>query len=331
MLLRTFVLLVGLSGPLGAVVIGYDATNSGTFGDPNSSTYVVTSSTVADGVNLSGVVEISSGVGTCSGALLSDHVSILTAAHCLFPQGGSGMLPSSVQVYFNYPGCGGGFPYCGGTYNVTDPANMFLDPTWISSGENLGDGNDLAVIRLSSPAPAFAAVYSLFGGNSIDLSTPIEVAGAGESGKGQIDGAAYPAGNSGDPIRQGESNYIGTCASGPVTIIGCASGYALIAQFYAGSPLNNQVAIAPGDSGGPSFYNGELIGVHQFYACDTSNCSITDANSYWGDTYAGGLNATWIESVEANSIPEPGSMLLMAVGLGAIVLRRQRIGANRPR
>jgi hypothetical protein len=312
---------MSLGGSLQAIPIGYNSPGSGTFGDPNSSTYTVSYNTVADGVNLSGVVEISSPVGTCTGELLSDGVSILTAAHCLLPQDSTtGVLPSSVQVYFNYPGCSD-YPYCGVENNVPT-SNMFLDPTWIADGENLAEGNDLAVLRLTAPAPAFATGYTLFTGdvNSIDLSTPIELAGVGDSGAGQIDGTDYPYG---PYIRQGESNYIGTCASNPVLGSDCTDANNLIAQFYAGSPLSNQVEIAGGDSGGPSFYNGQLIGVHEFTDCALSSCPIDSPSSYWGDTYVGGSNAAWIESVEA-SVPEPATFTLLALGFGGLLFIRRR-------
>ncbi len=293
MLLRTITILLMLSAPSSAIVIGYNSAGSGLFGDPNSPTYTVGPTTVADGVNLSGVVR-SSGVGTCTGVLLGDDQSILTAAHCLLPSFGSGMLPSDVQVFFNYPGCTD-YPFCNGTYHVTDPADMFIDPTWVSDGEALGLGNDLAVLRLSTPAPAFATVYSLFTGTTADvLNTPVEVVGVGESGKGEIDAADYPAGNQ---MRQGESEFIGTCTSSPILVVGCTSPDNLLAAFSPGSPLNNQVEIAPGDSGGPTFDNGQVVGIHEFISCvNTSVCGITDPDTTWSDTFVGGSSAAWMQS-----------------------------------
>jgi hypothetical protein len=324
MLSRICVLLLALSAPAAAIVIGYNATDSGTFGDPNSSTYTVscptaTTCTEADGVNLSGVVELSNtNEGTCTGELLSDGVSILTAAHCVTP----GLLET---VYFNFPGCSN-FPYCGDPYYVSSVADFFVDPSYTGV---IGAGNDLAVIQLSSPAPAFATRYSLFTGNvnSIDLDTPIELAGAGISGQGEQNITDYP---DGPYIRQGENNYIGTCNE---FIAGCSQNV-LLAEFYADSPLNNQVEIAGGDSGGPSFYDGQLIGVHEFTDCaPTSNegvCSITppdDGYSVFGDTYVGGSNAAWIESVEV-ATPEPASAALLAIGIAAgLWIRRRRARA----
>ena len=103
--------LVSLSScPLRAIVIAS--------GDPNSSPVVVGYNQVVNGVNLNGVVEVvtSDGIG-CSGSLLSDGYSILTAGHCVTTSYGSS-VPSSVTVYF--PGSGG---------PVTDTATTYyVDP-----------------------------------------------------------------------------------------------------------------------------------------------------------------------------------------------------------
>jgi hypothetical protein len=194
----------------------------------------------------------------------------------------------------------------------------------VSDGEALGLGNDLAVLRLSTPAPAFANVYSLFTGTTSDLTaanTPVEVVGVGQSGKGQIDAADYPAGNQ---MRQGESEFVGTCPSSPIPVPDCTSPDNLVAEFYAASPLNNQVEIAPGDSGGPTFDNGQIAGIHEFISCVNTNvCGITDPDTLWSDTFVGGSNATWIESVEA-TVPEPSAAILLAAGLAGILLLRRR-------
>jgi hypothetical protein len=300
--------------------VGYNPVGSGTFGNPNSSAYEVSFNQVANGVNLNGevMIEVFNGSfgATCTGSLLSDGVSILTAAHCLDPLAGP---PSLVQVYFDQGGdCGW---YCG-AYDVTNPADIFVDSGYISDDGALGAGNDLAVIRLGKQAPASATRYSLFTGNanSIDTSTPIEVAGVGESGQGSIEGGAYPAGT----MRQGELQYAGNCGETAVQATGACitnTGSVLVSPFNPDSTLPNQVAIAPGDSGGGSFYNGQLVGVHEYVACN-SNCSIT-GGYYSGDTFAGGANAAWIESVEADA-PEPGGAGLLALGLALGWLMRRR-------
>jgi len=326
-LLRILTLFAGLSSPLAAVVIGYDTPGSGTFGDPNSSTYAVVYNTPADvgGINLNGVVEISSGVGTCSGVLLDDNQSILTAAHCIDPNyvpNFSTFLPSSVSVYFSYPNCaaipGAVYPYCGMPQGilVSSVSDFFIDPGWHADGGQIAEGNDLAVLRLPSAAPAFASGYQLFNGGAIDPNNPIDVVGAGIGGKGAIDPTNYPAGA---VMRQGESNYLATCN---LIFPGQCSSDVLLAAFYASATVSNQVEIAGGDSGGPSFYNGQLVGIHEFGDCDPSDCEINSATtSLWGDTYVGGANALWIESTET---PEPAPAVVLAIGLAGILLAGRR-------
>ncbi len=333
MRMRTLVLLIGLAAPSSAVVIGA--------GDPQSSSIIVTSTTTADGVALNGEVWIEFPNGSCSGSLLSDGTSILTAAHCVDPPvdadaPGSGLLGivSSAAVTFNtgVGGCGIEINhstlttnYCYPPYIVTDVADFFVDPNYIATGGDYLDGDDLAVIQLSSPAPAGITGYSLFSGNETDaIGGDVEVAGAGESGVGVIDGS-YPAGT----MRQGQTQYTATCADTTITVDGCSTDNVLLAEFANTS----QVEIAPGDSGGGSFYNGQLIGVHSFDNCTASNCPIVgdqsnSDNSLFGDTYVGGSNAAWIESVEAG-IPEPATAALLAMGLAAGLLMR-RWDSSRP-
>jgi hypothetical protein len=335
---RILVLLAGFAAPASAIVVGYNPVGTSNFGDPNSSTYVVSLNEVADGVNLNSEVLIESTAGTCTGSLLSDGMSILTAAHCLDPSAtASGVLSSEAVIYFDQ-GCGSGF-YCGAYTSTT----FFIDPGYLADNGNMCSapgvpgagiacaafqGDDLAVIRLSSPAPASSVGYSLFSGSSIDLTTPIELAGAGYTGAGCIDGNwdgsnCNPQPGSPDPyapeisavMRQGETQYVGGC-------VGCTN--LLIAQFNPNSTLPDQVEIGGGDSGGGSFYNGQLIGVHDFTDCSSGSCPIT-GDSYFGDTYVGlgSSNAAWIESVEV-SIPEPAPPALLAIGLAAVLLMRRR-------
>ena len=68
-------------------------------------------------------------------------------------------------------------------------------------------------------------------------------------------------------------------------------------NVFGGTGLVDEVDINHGDSGGPSFYDGMLIGVHDFINCGVvSGCS---PNSYYGEIFgdvsvAG--NADWIDS-----------------------------------
>jgi hypothetical protein len=341
-----------LAAPSSAIVVGYNPVGTSNFGDPNSSTYVVSLNQVADGVNLNGEVLIESSVGTCTGSLLSDGMSILTAAHCIDPSAtAAGVYSGSVSINFDQD-CGSGF-YCGTATSTTffvDPGYLADDglmcsaPGVVTSGQGIAcaafQGDDLAVLRLSAPATS-AAGYSLFTGSQSDIyptasetyGPAIELAGAGYTGAGCIDGnwdGTNCNGQPGNPdpyapevsavMRQGETQYTGSCT-------GCNN--VSVAQFNPNSTLPNQVEIAPGDSGGGSFYNGQLVGVHDYINCDTSNCPI-DGGSVFGDTYVGldSTNGAWIESVEV-STPEPAPAALLAIGLAAVLLKRRRDSSRR--
>ena len=289
------------SGPLRAIVVA-----SG-----DSSTSVVAYNQVVDGVNLNGVVELGTG---CSGSLLSDGYSILTAAHCLASS------PSSVDVYF--PGPSGSVEYTANTY--------FVDPLWTGAPTQ---GNDLAILRLNQAAPSSATRYSLYTG--FFTTSPILLAGYGEPGTG-ITGATGGFGT----LRQGHNRYD---ALGAAVFPGWSKNM-LMGDFDNGTTTNNalgstdpditdEVDISFGDSGGPSFYLGQIIGVHDLIACysETSespcdmppSVSTTDA-SYFGQLFADtsvSANASWIESVET---PEPASCSLVLLGLATAGFFRSR-------
>jgi hypothetical protein len=98
---------------------------------------------------------------------------------------------------------------------------------------------------------------------------------------------------------------------------------------------NDEVDISYGDSGGPTFYDGQIIGVHDLIGCvspvNSTVCTVppsegSNDNSYFGQIFADvsvAGNLGYIEDVEG--IPEPGTA---AMALGAVVfmigLRRLR-------
>ena len=115
----------------------------------------------------------------------------------------------------------------------------------------------------------------------------------------------------------------------------------LLADFDNGTPTDNvfggsgtdslgvmdEVDINHGDSGGPSFYNGMLIGINDFINCGVvTGCT---PNSYYGEVFADvsvAGNTSGIQSAMDPS-PEPSSWLLMTALPAIAFLRRKRTRA----
>ena len=282
-------------------------------------------SPIVNGVNLNGVVELitNTGIG-CSGSLLSDGFSVLTAGHCVTSSYGSA-LPTSDTVSFLGPS---------GVVSGT-VASYFVDPLWTGDSTL---GGDLAVLRLAQQAPAFATGYSLFMGTP--TTAPELIAGYGLGGTG-LTGAVTGFGT----LRAGTNEYV---ADG--SYFGWSS-ILLVGQFYdSGTPSTNafgipipytafdEVDISRGDSGGPSFYNGQIIGVHDLGICFSVSIdcnvppSVSTANdSFFGEMFADtsvSANAAWIQAQEVQS-PEPASSALLGLGLAVLAALRFRSSRSR--
>jgi len=197
--------------------------------------------------------------------------------------------------------------------------------------DNLANGADLAIVNLASAAPSYATVYQLYSG-AIPYGSTIAVVGFGDTGTGDL---GY---SGGDGTRlMGENSYVTNAAAwygSPV------SPNLLLADFENGTAADNtlsatgpdslgladEVDISFGDSGGPSFYDGQLIGVHDFLDCAPSTVTCPDNSTYgeiFGDTSVAG-DAAWIDSVLA---PEPSSWLLCLSAVPVItMLGRRRSG-----
>jgi hypothetical protein len=281
-------------------------------------------------LSLSGVVMVTTGFGSCSGVLIGDY-SVLTAGHCVGSAYGGSMYTNPWVTFLGPTNTG---PGTGGLDAIT-VSSVAINPAYNGDGTL---GGDLAVLLLSQAAPSYATRYSLYTGLSLPTGVLV-LAGYGQSGTGVTGalGGVYPYGY----LRAGTNEYGAT---------GSAFGWSqslLVGQFYdASTPSTNalslsspysattEVSIAPGDSGGPTFYNGQVVGIHDLVICETSPSSGlcatppsegTGNSSFYGEMWADTSVARNAAFIDGQLAPEPGSAVLLALGLGVALWRKARV------
>jgi V8-like Glu-specific endopeptidase len=256
---------------------------------------------VSPAYNGVGSIRITSDSGTfiCSGSLLKDGVTVLTAAHCL--TGGIGHV-SAISVNF-YP--------TNSTPETINALNWQANPNYTG---NVIDENDIGVIHLVNAASAGVTRYDMYSGTAEN--NTFEFVGFGQRGS---NGAGVNAANGGGPgfglasRRKGQNLFDISLGDSrwdcPVTSQYCDQGvnfweyvgaapnfdHVLLTDFDNGSagPLSNDAmcflgaALYPqymtlgvsecnsglglneaisggGDSGGPGFINGQIASVTSF-------------------------------------------------------------------
>ena len=293
----------------------------------------------------------------CSGSLLNDGMSILTAGHCV-SDGFNTANPISTTVFFQPPGGLGagtriessGLP--NGGAETRQVGQYFVNPGYTG---NVIDHNDVAVLRLTAPAPAHATSYGLYTTNDL----------TGQNftfnGYGRLGDGATGNNNFTSRLRNGDNKYdyaLGNAAFGTNWAAALGEPFAqiqhsTISDFDNGLAANDttctvsqdaslagaagavfcdlgrgarEAGVSGGDSGGPSFINGMISSITSYGLSfgpefgDVGPACLPDpapscVNSSFGEF--SGYVPVWLHAdfINAAMVPEPGTYALMGLGL----------------
>lgn len=242
------------------------------------------------GEGYDGVVRIVAGNYYATGVLLYDGRAVLTAAH-LFENAASG----SATVYFE----------TSAGSESRSVSHVTLLPTYDADQCN----NDLALVWLSSSAPATAERYSLYRGND-EIGQTMTMVGYGIPGTGE---SGILTDYSGRPLRLKAENQFDADAATLKSRLGSVmswtptAGTQLVADFDDGTNTHDALGrlincagrglgqseglISPGDSGGPAFIDGEIAGIAS-YTASLSRGSISPDIDNVSDSSFGEI-ASW--------------------------------------
>ena len=354
----------GLSWTAASSIVGVNP--SATVAGGGDARYIPTDPKYAGVVAI--IMDYGPGVGAfiCSGTLLPDRRSILTAAHCV-TNGPTLARPITTTVYFSPVPIAGDVPIT----SIGNPAYQRSIVRYNVQAAYTGeviDQNDIAVLQMDSDAPAFATAFDIYTGNASGQNSTHLGYGA-RSTIGGNGGANLGTGR----LRQGQNrfdfrlddSYFGGFFTAPDPGLGGERffGFAdpsavLLTDFDNGLAANNascrlaagisgvapparfcdlgrgldEVGVAGGDSGGPAFFGNLIAGVTSFGLSFGPNFGDIDTrlNSSFGE-FSGFTNTSIHAAFIRNSlVPEPSTYLMMATGLLILVVMvRHRSGSAR--
>jgi secreted trypsin-like serine protease len=222
-------------------------------------------------------INYSGGAATCTGTLLPSGQHLLTAAHCLTDRNGNmDVSTASATFVSNY--------YGQATVQVA------ADGYYIYSGWDGFSGGDIAVLKLNGTVPQYYYRHGIYR-RSDEAGQYFQFAGFGKTGLGKSGATTDNLGK----FATGQNQFdVALESFGPIM------GNQLLFDFDSGSPQHDtsgqvfgtknlgiggvEATIAFGDSGGPAFIGGEIVGVNSYILSPGKPLDIDDQlNSSFGE------------------------------------------------
>ncbi len=288
----------------------------------------------------------------CSGAVVGSN-TVLTAGHCLI---GDASGIASVRVYLP--------DYLQPRAPSILASSYYTDPNF---NGNVLHGSDIGIIKLSQDVPLGTAIYALDHGSvASNLGVEQQVA-LGSLGTGGGGDTGFQDGNKRTGFNEYEFTWsqvlaaagFGAPPGSPTDIFGAPTDGFLVTDFdsglagndvfgrFLGSPglgyvsadgVFHDTGSTPGDSGGPHFRDGKIVGLTSFGisgalfqggvcgvagSVDPSATGGQCTNSSYGELAVDTRVSAYYDFI-AGHVPEPATWAMMIGGFGMIGAAQRR-------
>jgi hypothetical protein len=283
---------------VGFLLLGTAPTYAITINNVNDAGYITGNSSYTGVVKINFNSTASAGTFICSGSLVSS-MHILTAGHC-------------VDDAYNWQVT---FETASGSSTLGVSASAIHPLFAPRVGAPQLPQYDVAVLTLAALAPSDAEIYGLKTDLAgITSSSLIDIVGYGLGGNPFV-------GHLNTGTRRHAVNTIDGFF-GPVSTFPDAV-FAMSENFSTTGPSNFGL-INGGDSGGAAFFGNQIIGVASFGNLPRPPDAFADLTYQTGhESLADAEIAAWIHTA---IVPEPGTLILVSIGLGVVARRRSRKG-----